>query len=234
MQQPDAPERPTMPNYSYYSNRQPQHIPVTPSSKPKRGGYRWSILIVLFFLIVGGAAYFLMRPSGHTNAEQPAASDAPAKETSPAAAATKPKVNECADNTAAKALVVSVSQRHMWACEGSTSVYDSKAITGNQQHAETLTPVGTYKIYAKQQDTRLTGSDATGTWNRPVSYWMPFLDNQYGTYGFHDATWRSDSEFGNVDPNTDDASHGCVELPLAAQAWIYNWAPVGTVVVIRS
>jgi lipoprotein-anchoring transpeptidase ErfK/SrfK len=63
---------------------------------------------------------------------------------------------------------------------------------------------------------------------------MPFLDNQYGTYGFHDATWRKDSEFGKVDPNSADASHGCVELPLATAKWLYSWAPVGTAVTIES
>ncbi|HEX5743928.1 MAG TPA: L,D-transpeptidase, partial [Candidatus Saccharimonadales bacterium] len=79
----------------------------------------------------------------------------------------------------------------------------------------------------------LTGSDVAGSWKRPVSYWMPFLHNKHGIYGFHDATWRPDSEFGNVSPASPDASHGCVELPLASQAWLYKWAPVGTTVKIK-
>lgn len=49
-------------------------------------------------------------------------------------------------------------------------------------------PICSYHVYGKQKDTVLTGSDASGSWNDPVSYWMPFLNNQYGTYGFHDAT----------------------------------------------
>lgn len=44
---------------------------------------------------------------------------------------------------------------------------------------------------------------------------MPFLGNQYGTYGFDDAIWRADSERGSISLNSKDASHGCVELPLA-------------------
>jgi lipoprotein-anchoring transpeptidase ErfK/SrfK len=63
---------------------------------------------------------------------------------------------------------------------------------------------------------------------------MPFLDNQYGTYGFHDATWRKASEFGNISPTSQEASHGCIELPLASQKWLYNWAPVGTTVTVES
>jgi lipoprotein-anchoring transpeptidase ErfK/SrfK len=63
---------------------------------------------------------------------------------------------------------------------------------------------------------------------------MPFLNNQHGTYGFHDATWRPDNEFGTVSPDSSEASHGCVELPLATSAWLYAWAPVGTTVTIQS
>jgi lipoprotein-anchoring transpeptidase ErfK/SrfK len=63
---------------------------------------------------------------------------------------------------------------------------------------------------------------------------MPFLQNKHGTYGFHDATWRNNSDFGNIDPNSKDASHGCVELPLNASHWLYEWAPVGTTVTIKN
>jgi lipoprotein-anchoring transpeptidase ErfK/SrfK len=27
--------------------------------------------------------------------------------------------------------------------------------------------------------------------------------------------------------------HGCVHLPIRAAAWLYHWAPRGTIVVIR-
>jgi lipoprotein-anchoring transpeptidase ErfK/SrfK len=97
-----------------------------------------------------------------------------------------------------------------------------------------LTPVGTYHIYAKEINLYLKGSDSTGSWNDYVNYWMPWLDNQYGQYGFHDATWRPDSAFGNISPYSSDASHGCVELPLATAKWLYNWAQIGTTVTVES
>jgi lipoprotein-anchoring transpeptidase ErfK/SrfK len=129
---------------------------------------------------------------------------------------------------------VSVSQRHLWACSQSNVLYDSPVITGMQFLAADLTPVGTYHVYQKITNTTLRGSDSTGSWNDPVSYWMPFLDNQYGEYGFHDATWRPDSAFGNISPNSANASHGCVECPLATAAWLYSWVKVGTTVSIES
>ena len=122
----------------------------------------------------------------------------------------------------------------MWACNGSTQVYDSAVVTGMEQLPADLTPTGTYHIYAKETNLYLKGSDSTGSWNDYVYYWMPFLDNQYGAYGFHDATWRAPGDFGNIDPNSSKASHGCVELPLDTAKWLYNWAQIGTTVTVVS
>jgi lipoprotein-anchoring transpeptidase ErfK/SrfK len=63
---------------------------------------------------------------------------------------------------------------------------------------------------------------------------MPFLNNKYGTYGLHDATWRASTDFGNISPSSSLASHGCVEMPLAAAAWLFDWAAIGTTVTIQA
>lgn len=166
--------------------------------------------------------------SNQSKAQKAAPAPAAAVVAAPAKAA-----DECAGNTLGKLVLVSISQRHMWACEEHKTVYDSPVITGMSAYAATVTPVGTYHIYGKQTHTTLTGSDVTGSWNDPVSYWMPFLSNQYGTYGFHDATWRSPDAFGKTSPESSDASHGCVELPLDSSKWLYGWAAVGTTVTIK-
>lgn len=150
----------------------------------------------------------------------------------PAAVAPKPTV--CSSNTLPKKVVVSISKRHMWACSSSHMAYDSPVVTGVEYLAADRTPVGTYTIYAKETNQDLTGCDSLGCWNDPVSYWMPWLSNQYGIYGFHDATWRKPGDFGNIDPNSSNASHGCVELPLSTAKWLYNWAQVGTTVTIEA
>jgi lipoprotein-anchoring transpeptidase ErfK/SrfK len=147
--------------------------------------------------------------------------------------------NYCANNTLSQLVLVSISKQHLWACDGTTTEYDSPVVTGMEQYAADLTPPGTYHIYAKETNISLKGCDSTGCWNDPVSYWMPWLDNSYGQYGFHDATWRTSSEFGKVNiyaPETAAVvgSHGCVELPLATAKWIYNWSVVGTTVTVES
>jgi lipoprotein-anchoring transpeptidase ErfK/SrfK len=100
-------------------------------------------------------------------------------------------------------------------------------------YADTITPTGTYHIFAKESNTYLTGSDQAGSWDDHVYYWMPFLDNQYGTYGLHDATWRAPDQFGNISPDSPQASNGCVELPLATAQWLYHWVVIGTTVTIN-
>jgi lipoprotein-anchoring transpeptidase ErfK/SrfK len=145
-----------------------------------------------------------------------------------------PAPTACSNNTLAQNVIISISKRHLWGCEAGRQVYESAVVTGMENLAADLTPTGTYHISGKQTNLYLKGSDSTGSWNDFVNYWMPFLNNQYGTYGFHDATWRADSDFGNIDPYSSNASHGCVELPLATTAWLYNWASIGTTVTIQS
>jgi len=152
--------------------------------------------------------------------------------------------SHCASNTLPQVVIVSIRAQHLWACEGTKTVYDNPVITGMELYPADLTPTGTYKISGKLTAQYLKGSDATGSWDDYVNYWMPFLYNQYGAYGFHDLTasanganGRDDSDFGNVDINqpytaAKHGSHGCVEMPLAAMKWLYDWAPVDTTVSI--
>ncbi len=211
----------------------PRRQPPAPAPKHKLITARKIVIALALALVVAVGGSYVR----HRNAVAPAAS-APSSKSSNSAQ-TEVKANHCASNALANFVLVSISSQHLWACAGSSQVYDSAVITGMELYPADLTPPGTYKIYAKQTNQTLIGSDNTGSWSDPVSYWMPFLYNQYGAYGFHDATWRALSDFGHVNINapytaTLHGSHGCVELPLATAKWLYNWAPVGTTVTIES
>jgi L,D-transpeptidase catalytic domain len=217
--------------YSFYSSGQHSSTKRAQSKQPKKPKRRnpfSSLLILIVVVAIGFFIYSYLQPtkvsSGETSSTiKPVA----AKKVVPIAA-----TNYCDGNTLSRMVKVSISLRHMWACDGDTTEYNSPVVTGIEYLAADRTPLGTYQIYAKLTDQILTGSDTTGSWRDPVSYWMPFLDNQYGAYGFHDATWRASTAFGNINPDSSEASHGCVELPLATAAWLYNWAAVGTTVSI--
>lgn len=223
--------------YSYYrSARRPDPQPSYIAAKGSRLIPRK--LAVVLVLVVAVALVSILRSGGDAKPVA-AASDqshksAPSSSAPAVVAAPAKSADKCAGNSQDKLVLVSISQRHLWACAGGKAVYDSPVITGMTAYEATTTPPGTYHIYSKQTNTTLTGTDITGSWSDPVQYWMPFLDNQFGTYGFHDATWRSNDEFGNVSPDSSQASHGCVELPLTTSRWLYDWAAVGTAVTIKN
>jgi lipoprotein-anchoring transpeptidase ErfK/SrfK len=198
----------------------------------------------VLLLIVGGGAAYAFKPARivsqnytktASNSIKPIKKTTTTPTTAPAAAPVATAVvNNCAGNSLNQLVLVSISQRHLWACQGTQTVYDSPVVSGIEYLAADTTPTGTYHIYGKYTDTTLKGCDSTGCWNDFVNDWMPFLHNQYGSYGLHDATWRSASDFGNISPDSANASHGCVELPLATAQWLYNWSVVGTTVTIQS
>jgi lipoprotein-anchoring transpeptidase ErfK/SrfK len=227
--------------YTYYKSGAGNKKQTKASAKAsKKKGHFKSILLVLILIVAAPIAYgaaasnkatLNSSTSTSTHKAKTSLATQPKKTSTPAVAAAP---NNCAGNQLDKLVLVSISKQHLWACDGSSELYDSAVVTGDEQHADTLTPPGTYHIYAMATDRTLTGSDENGSWNDFVYYWMPFLDNQYGAYGLHDATWRTASEFGNININTSNASNGCVELPLATAKWIYDWADVGTTVTIES
>lgn len=231
--------------YSYYYAKQPAKSTRKTKivHKPRRffGGKKLVTLLLLaviagfLFYTYGHTSFSLTQAKKTTTTPTIHKQTLPAPSVAPAAPAAAPAaVNNCAGNTLDELIIVSISQRHLWACNQSTQVYDSPVVTGISYLAADLTPTGTYHIYAKETDQHLIGSDSTGSWDDFVYYWMPFLHNEYGSYGFHDATWRSPGDFGNISPDSPDASHGCVELPLATAKWLYGWTYVGTTVTIES
>lgn len=231
-------------SYSYYRSARrpdppPRSIPFI--AAPRGRLIPRSLLVAVVVVVAAGialvnAAGNPAKPAASGQAQQNASRSQPPKSSPAAAVVTAPSTvsDKCAGQGTGKLVLVSISQRHMWACSGAKTAYDSPVITGMSAYASTVTPPGTYHIYSKQTHLTLTGSDVTGSWNDPVNYWMPFLNNQYGTYGFHDATWRSNDQFGRISPDSSDASHGCVELPLSTAAWLYGWASMGTTVKIES
>ena len=186
------------PNYRY---REAQ------TRRPRRK--HWLVKLVVLLVILGalgaggffGWKHFSDKPkkAAQTASTTSSSAGTTSTQTNSSTSSNKPAVNQCAANTGGgQLIVVSISQRHLWACQGTSSVFDSAVVTGMENLAADLTPTGTYHITSKTTDTHLIGHDSTGSWDDFVNYWMPFLHNQYGSYGFHDATWRPANAFGNI------------------------------------
>lgn len=106
------------------------------------------------------------------------------------------------------------------ACE---VLFSTGIVSGSAGSADT--PTGRYSIKSKQSGVTLRPSDGSLAY---VDYWMPFIGN---SIGIHDATWRSEEEFG-TDQYTISGSHGCVNLPHGAAATVWDLVSVGTPVIV--
>jgi lipoprotein-anchoring transpeptidase ErfK/SrfK len=121
---------------------------------------------------------------------------------------------------------INLSRQHMWVYENHNVIYQSP-VTSGATGAGFPTVQGLFSIQAKQTNRNLNGYAIGYNYNVFVHYWMPF----YGNYGLHDASWRS--SFGGPDYYY-GGSHGCVNLPDSAAAFLYGWASVGTPVWVHS
>jgi lipoprotein-anchoring transpeptidase ErfK/SrfK len=114
-----------------------------------------------------------------------------------------------------KWIEVVLSNQTTLAWQGNTLVRRMVVSTGLPG---TPTVVGRFQIYAKYLSAPMSGP---GYYLPAVPHTMYF----YAGYALHGAYWHNN--FGHP------MSHGCVNLSLPDAAWLYNWAPMGTTVVVR-
>jgi len=117
--------------------------------------------------------------------------------------------------TGVKKIDVDLSDQLLRAYVGNTEAYRCLVSTGRAPY---ITVTGTFRIYVKYRYTPMAGP---GYYLPNVPHTMYF----YRGYAIHGAYWHNN--FGTP------MSHGCINLSLPDAAWVYNWAPVGTLVVIH-
>ncbi len=170
-------------------------------------------------------------PATTARAVEPAVATSPAApvtSSSPAPTPTVPAAppSPCATNTRAHYVYVSITDQHLWMCAGTTTAYDT-GITSGMVGEYTNTPTGNFTIQSKVTNTTLNVKENGSYIRYPVKYWIPF---DAPLFGFHDSSWQN-FPYGSDQYKT-DGSHGCVHVPLAAIAYLYQWAPIGTAVTI--
>jgi lipoprotein-anchoring transpeptidase ErfK/SrfK len=110
---------------------------------------------------------------------------------------------------------IRLSTQRLTAWEGKTPVWAVIISTGK---AETPTLTGVYAIQVKYRQTRMQGDG----YDIPD---VPFTMYYSGGYGIHGAYWHR--KFGTP------VSHGCVNLAVDQAEKLFNWASVGTPIVVR-
>ena len=116
---------------------------------------------------------------------------------------------------------INLSEQKLYMKQGASTVASFLVSTGKWAP----TPTGTFAIWTKLRYARMTGGNpAIGTfYDLPnVPYTMYF----YQGYGIHGAYWHNN--FGHT------MSHGCVNMKPEEAGIVYNWADVGTRVVVHN
>ncbi len=122
-----------------------------------------------------------------------------------------------------KLLEVNISTKRMYAYENGQLVNTFLVTAGAPA---TPTPIGQFKIYAKYPVQTMTGYNTDGTrYVQPNVQWVNYF---YQADAIHGNYWRPVSYFGNI-----NSSHGCVGVVNSDAEWIYNWAPIGTTVIVH-
>lgn len=125
---------------------------------------------------------------------------------------------------AAKWLEVDLTNKRMYAYQQTDLV---KTFLVSAGAPATPTVVGTFAIYSKYTRQTMSGANADGS--HYVQPNVPWINYFYRDYAIHGNYWRPNSYFGNI-----NSSHGCVGVTPGDGAWVFNWAPVGTPVVVHT
>ena len=137
-----------------------------------------------------------------------------------------------------KVIVVSLSRQWLYAYANGSEVFNTAVMTGRP---ELGTPTGTYHIFAKRSPTTFYSPFPRGSaeWYPPTHITYA-LEWKAGGFFLHDSWWHSVYGPGtnrwHYDPidGWQSGSHGCISMPLSAAAWLYAWAPIGTMVQINA
>jgi len=119
-----------------------------------------------------------------------------------------------------RSIEVSIGKQHLYAYDGDILVFDAPVSTGKDRFE---TPIGSFAVTVKQPLRTMRGAEQGERWVVPD---VPHVMYFFRDFALHGAYWHN--QFGTGERR----SHGCVNLPLDAAAWLYTWAPVGTPVTI--
>lgn len=118
--------------------------------------------------------------------------------------------------TSGKCILVIISRQMTYAYQDGQVMNATAVSTGVRGHN---TPTGTYHVYGKTAKQKMSGPG----YYLPNVPWILWWS---GDYSIHGTYWHHN--FGHP------MSHGCVNMPTPTAKWYFDFAPVGTPVIIRA
>ena len=91
---------------------------------------------------------------------------------------------------------------------------------------DTPTVTGTFHVYLKYESQTMRGENADGS--KYETEGVPWVTYFTGSYAMHGAPWRSSFGWSGY-----GGSHGCVNMPVDAAKFMYDWADMGSTVVVH-
>jgi lipoprotein-anchoring transpeptidase ErfK/SrfK len=123
-----------------------------------------------------------------------------------------------------KHIVVDLSEQWVYAYDGAEEVYAVPTTTGKDGFR---TPTGSFTVQRRYRAKSMQGSGNGESWYAAnVPYILFFTERGHALHG---APWVPGRVFGSGQRR----SHGCVNLPVMAAAWLFGWAEIGTTVEVR-
>jgi lipoprotein-anchoring transpeptidase ErfK/SrfK len=101
------------------------------------------------------------------------------------------------------------------------SVVNTFLVTSGKH--STPTPLGQFYIWEKLRSQTMIGPDYV----QPNVPWVSYFDHSGDA--IHGNYWQPSGVFGNT-----NTSHGCVGVQGSEAEWVYNWAPIGTPVLVHA
>jgi lipoprotein-anchoring transpeptidase ErfK/SrfK len=112
-------------------------------------------------------------------------------------------------------IVINLSEQRLNAWEGDALMFSASVSTGRSDEP---TPIGIFSVQQKSERAWMQGE----TYDVPN---VPYAMFYSGNYAIHGAYWHS--QFGSP------ISSGCINLPVDQAAWLFDWADVGTTVIVQ-
>jgi lipoprotein-anchoring transpeptidase ErfK/SrfK len=119
-------------------------------------------------------------------------------------------------NVGGKRIVVDLSKQWIYAYINDDLVFDAPIATGRDGME---TPAGNFAVYAKNKSQTMRGVTDGEGWVVPNVPNVMYINRDVAIHGTY---WH------NLFGTGVRVSHGCINLPLDAAAWFYDWAPIGT------
>jgi lipoprotein-anchoring transpeptidase ErfK/SrfK len=134
-----------------------------------------------------------------------------------------PTVPVPANSGAGRRIIYDMGTMHVWLIEADGSVARDYPVSGHKYR--TLPGTGQFWVYSKSRYTGVAHSPTR------MEYMVRFALGESGTgIGFHDIPTKRGKAIESVKNLGQPASHGCVRQSEPNAIFLWNWAPIGTIV----